>query len=338
MTVDNMKQISGFQLRGNRRTLFLAIIIILNFSASGFAQSPEENAKNLHPKRFDYPWDVKVFDLPVSKNGVSYRLYVRPPIEPPEEGHKPSVFYFLDPLALFTPSAAMSYNYEYFHYIPSAYYVGIGYQDEADGRWKEENRTRDYTPTAFTPPDENHYLASNPVDYENSGGADAFLKVVEEEIIPFIEAKYDVDPQDRVLIGKSMSGLAAAYAAMTKPGLFKRYLIVSPSIWWDDFLYPRMERSIMRTVEKTKDTEYPFETRIYFAVGDAEERMSLVTDVYVLFNALQRRFNPNLKLNIEVLSDELHEGIYPNAFMRGIVGLYADEEGRRASASKLKWN
>ena len=93
----------------------------------------------------------------------------------------------------------------------------------------------------------------------------------------------------------------------------------------------------MKTAEATKDAEYPIETRAYFAVGDGEERMSLVTDLYVLFNSLQRRFNPNLKVNIEVLPDEAHEGVFPNAFMRGMVGVYSDEENRKASASKLKW-
>lgn len=313
------------------------VLIIFIISPLAGAQSPESLAQSLQEKKFDYPWDVKVIDLPNSSNGVKYRLYIRPPIEPPEEGQKSATFYFLDPLALFTPAAAMSYNYEYFNYIPSAYFVGIGYQDEADGKWKEANRTRDYTPTSFTPPDD-HFLRANPVDYENSGGTDAFLDVVQNEVIPFIEAKYDVDGQERVLIGKSMSGLAATHALMTRPGMFKRYLIISPSIWWDDFLYPRMERITMKTAEETKNTEYPFETRAYFAVGDSEERMSLVTDVYVLFNALQRRFNPNLKVNLEVLAGELHEGIFPNAFMRGIVGLYADEPGRRASASKLTWD
>ncbi len=331
------KMIDKFNTLFKAGSLALPAFFLFIFSPLSSAQTPAELAENLPAKNFDYPWDVKVFDLPTSSNGINYRLYVRPPIEPPEEGQKSSTFYFLDPLALFTPAAAVSYNYEYFNYTPSAYFVGIGYQDEADGDWKEANRTRDYTPTSFTPP-EDHFLRSNPVDYENSGGADAFLDVVRDEVIPFIEAKYDVDDEDRVLIGKSMSGLAATHALMTRPGMFKRYLIISPSIWWDDFLYPRMDRSTMKTAEATKDTEYPFETRAYFAVGDAEERMSLVTDVYVLFNALQRRFNPNLKVNLEVLPDELHEGIFPNAFMRGIVGVYADEEGRRSSASKLTWD
>ncbi|MBT5074314.1 MAG: alpha/beta hydrolase [Kordiimonadaceae bacterium] len=332
-----MKSIKLFLNRGRYLRHIAVLFLLIGYAQASFSQTTQDLANNLPAKKFEYPWDVKVFDLPVSKNGVAYRLYIRAPIEPPQEGEKPSSFYFLDPLALFTPAASMSYNYEYFNYTPSAYFIGIGYQDEADGTWKEENRTRDYTPTAFAPPDASHFLSGNPVDYENSGGADAFLDVVRDEVIPFIEAKYEVDAEDRVLIGKSMSGLAAAYSLMTRPGMFKRYLIISPAIWWDDFLYPRMERAIMKTAEATKDAEYPIETRAYFAVGDGEERMSLVTDLYVLFNSLQRRFNPNLKVNIEVLPDEAHEGVFPNAFMRGMVGVYSDEENRKASASKLKW-
>ena len=296
-----------------------------------------ELAETLEAGEFTYPWDVHVFDLPVSANGIAYRLYVRPPLRAVEEGEKPSSFYFLDPLALFTPAAAMSYNYEYFNYIPTAYFIGIGYQNEADGTWLEENRTRDYTPTAFLPPNDNHFLSGHPVDYVGSGGADAFLNVVRDEVIPFIEARYEVDGEDRVLIGKSKSGLLAAHASMTRPGMFKRYLIVSPSIWWDDFMLPRMERSIMQTAAATKDTEYPFETRVYFTVGEAEERMSLVTDLYVLFNALNVRRNSELKVNIEVLAGEQHEGIFPAAFMRGIVGLYSGEETTKQSSSPIRW-
>lgn len=40
------------------------------------------------------------------------------------------------------------------------------------------------------------------------------------------------------------------------------------------------------------------ETRVYFAVGEAEERLDLVTDLYVLANALRKRLNSNLKTNL----------------------------------------
>jgi hypothetical protein len=294
-------------------------------------------ARQLEAKPFEYPWDVQVFDLPTSGNGINYRLYVRAPLRQAESGQNPSVFYFLDPLALFTPAAAMSYNYEFFNYIPAAWFVGIGYQDEADGQWKEANRTRDYTPTEFEPPNENHYLAANPVDYLNSGGADAFLDVLVQEIIPFIENSYEVDSDDRVLIGKSMSGLVASHALLTRPDLFQRYLIVSPAIWWDDFLYPREQRAIMRTEAETSATVYPSETRAWFAVGEAEESLSLVTDLHVMVNALRNSQRQNLAVHLEVLPGEMHEGVFPGAFMRGILSLYANDARTRESSINVDW-
>lgn len=294
------------------------------------------DAQDIEAKEFKYPYDVKVFDLPTASNGVNYRIFVRSPLREPAEGEKSSSFYFLDALANMTPAAAMSYNYEIFNYIPSAYFIGIGYQNEGDGPWTQENRTRDYTPTSFTPA-AGHFLENSPQDWKNSGGAPAFFDVVETEIIPFIERTFDVDPIDRVLIGKSTSGLGATYAALERPDLFNRYVIISPAIWWDDWLLPRQDRWVMQAARQTEKNNYTRETRIYFAVGEAEERLDLVTDLYVLANALRKRRNPNLKVNLEVLRGEQHEGVFPAAFMRGIAGVYAGETKRKPSSVVLDW-
>lgn len=310
-----------------RKTISIIFILVMSIQA---------HAQDIESKTFTYPYDMQVFDLPTASNGVDYRIYVRMPLRPPAEGEKSSSFYFLDALANMTPAAAMSYNYEVFNYIPSAYFIGIGYQNEADGPWKEENRTRDYTPTAFTP-DKGHFLENSPKDWVNSGGAPAFFDVVQKEIIPFIESRFDVAADDRVLIGKSTSGLGATYAMLERPALFNRYVIISPAIWWDDWLKPREERWVMKAARATRQTTYPKETRVYFAVGEAEERLDLVTDLHVLANALRKRRNNNLKINLEVLKGEQHEGVFPAAFMRGIAGVYAGEESRKPSSVKLDW-
>lgn len=93
----------------------------------------------------------------------------------------------------------------------------------------------------------------------------------------------------------------------------------------------------MKAARATSDTKHPHETRVYFAVGEAEERLDLVTDLYVLANSLRKRRDPNLKVNLEVLPGEQHEGVFPAAFMRGIVGVYAGEPARKPSASPLNW-
>ncbi len=297
---------------------------------------PKAWAQVSEPKTFHHPFNLQVYDLPTASNGVDYQLIIREPLRPPAEGEKASTFYFLDATANMPAAATMSYNYESFNYIPTAYFVGIGYKNEDGGLWKEENRTRDYTPVEFTPP-KGHFLENSEKDWVGSGGAPAFFDVVQNQIIPFVERNFDVDKSDRVLIGKSTSGLGATYAALNQPGLFNRYVIISPAIWWDDWMLPREDRWVMRSARDTSDVEYPSETRIYFAVGEAEERLDLVTDLYVLTNHIRKRRNEHLKVYLDVLAGEQHEGIFPAAFMRGIVGVYAEEANRKPSSSPVTW-
>ncbi|MEZ6023767.1 MAG: alpha/beta hydrolase-fold protein [Hyphomonadaceae bacterium] len=177
-------------------------------------------------------------------------------------------------------------------------------------------------------------MANSPQDWQGSGGADAFFDYVESTIIPFVEQRYDVSREDRVLVGKSTSGLGATYALLQRPGLFNRYVIVSPALWWDDWLLPRHERWAMRAEAATRASAYPRETRVYFAAGEGEHTFGLVTDVMVLYDALRSRRTENLKLAVEILPGEGHESVYPSAVMRGLIGLYSD---RRSSNSPIRW-
>jgi predicted alpha/beta superfamily hydrolase len=101
--------------------------------------------------------------------------------------------------------------------IPPMIVVGINNTD----------RTRDMTPskpgTGFggTP-----WVGS-------AGGADKFLAFIADELLPTIDRNYRTRPY-RVLIGHSLGGLFAVYALMNRPEVFKGYLIISPSLWWDD--------------------------------------------------------------------------------------------------------
>ena len=310
---------------------FALLLIVWTLSFQLFAQTVE-------PKPFVYPHKVLVYDLPTASNGVDYRIYIREPLREPENGEKASAFYFLDPLSLFVPSAAMSSNYEYFNYIPTAYFIGIGYRNESDGKPKAENRTRDYTPTEFSPPDSTHFLTYTPVDYLGSGGADAFLQVLRDQIIPFVEGTVDVNRSDRVLIGKSLSGLAATHTLLTQPDLFNRYIIISPSLWWDDWNYPRNDRYVMKQASEIKADMFNNETRVYFAIGEEEDGFGMVTDLYLLVNHLKMKRIDNLKLYLEVIDGEIHEGVFPSAFMKGILGVYKNEEKRRPSPSRVIWD
>lgn len=65
-----------------------------------------------------------------------------------------------------------------------------------------------------------------------AGGADAFVRFLGEEVIPYVDARNHTTAT-RTLIGQSLGGLLATQILLEKPELFTQYLIVSPSLWWD---------------------------------------------------------------------------------------------------------
>ncbi len=54
------------------------------------------------------------------------------------------------------------------------------------------------------------------------------------ELIPYVNRAYRVDPDDKTIMGLSFSGLFPTYLLFTETDLFEHYVIVSPSLWWDD--------------------------------------------------------------------------------------------------------
>lgn len=90
------------------------------------------------------------------------------------------------------------------------------------------DRTRDLTPAKST-----NKNAAGELQFPTSGGADNFLKFIETELIPQIEKQYRVQPY-RILAGHSLGGLFAIHSMISKPGVFKSYVAVSPSLQWEN--------------------------------------------------------------------------------------------------------
>lgn len=100
-------------------------------------------------------------------------------------------------------------------WLPPSIVVGIANVD----------RKRDFTyPTS---------IAKDKADYPTTGGSAAFLHFLSDELMPYIDSMYHTDGE-RMLIGQSLGGLLAIEAMFTQPRLFTRYLIISPSLWWDN--------------------------------------------------------------------------------------------------------
>ncbi len=67
-----------------------------------------------------------------------------------------------------------------------------------------------------------------------------------EELKPYIDRKYrtNPDPEFTGLGGSSLGGLVTLAIGILYPHAFRRLLVMSPSIWWDDFAIYRLVDSI----------------------------------------------------------------------------------------------
>lgn len=102
-------------------------------------------------------------------------------------------------------------------------------------------RTFDYTPRRSSGVDD-EFDATNPA--RRSGGADAFLELIETRIKPAVAAKVKVDRQQQMLWGHSYGGLFVLHALAARPEAFSTYVAVDPSLWWGNgFIVDEIETS-----------------------------------------------------------------------------------------------
>ena len=160
--------------------------------------------------------------------------------------------------------------------IPKMIVVGIA----------NTNRTRDLTPKPQEP---------NP-RFAGAGGANTFLRVIKEELIPFVEKNYRTAPL-RILVGHSFGGLFGLYAMTEEPGLFDGIIAISPSLQWDDQrLVGKIERMFESNTAGTKN--------LYITAGN--EGGKLGGGVMKLNGILVERSPAELKWNVRVMEEETH--------------------------------
>lgn len=120
------------------------------------------------------------------------------------------------------------------------------------------DRQRDLTPPITT--DKPQFKRSGTV-----GGASQFLAFIADELIPHLERTYRTRPT-RILIGHSLGGLFAVHTLFNRPEVFKGYIVISPSLWWDDqFLAKQADKFV---------ADHPdLQTAVYMTMADEQGPM-----------------------------------------------------------------
>lgn len=105
------------------------------------------------------------------------------------------------------------------------------------------------------------------------GGSAAFITFLEKEVQPFVVQHYRTSGR-RTIIGQSLGGLLGAEILFTKPELFDDYILVSPSLWWDN-------GSLAARAEDWVKTHATLPKRIYIAVAPDDAMMQAEVDQVV---------------------------------------------------------
>jgi hypothetical protein len=252
-------------------------------------------------------------------NGVSYSLYIRVPPQYTSDTTSYPVIYMLDADYAFPVAVnIVDLLARRLDQAPHAVMVAVGYAGQHPNEEKYRlNRTRDYTPAPMA--------GASPEAQKNSGGAAKFLRVLEREVMAFVESNYRVDADNRTLVGHSYGGLFASWVLQERPALFRRYLIVSPSLWYNDEL-------ILQREQAGGMPPVPDRTLVYMAVGSDENPRGgaqMVDELNRFAKLLHLRRDPNLVVRNRVFLDETHASVFPIAFSTGVRHLFGEMDNRR---------
>lgn len=162
------------------------------------------------------------FDFTSKTTGRAYRLMIAAPYKMDAAKTYP-VIYIMDGYWYFRP--AVDFGTEAGDRLQSAIIVGIGYPTE-DYKEHCDRRMLDLSVPADP-------AAKNPGDARPADG-DAYLRMIQDEVKPFVEKRYPVDKSRQTLYGKSLGGLMVLRQLFRNPEAFQTYVAASPAISWND--------------------------------------------------------------------------------------------------------
>lgn len=192
-------------------------------------------------------------------------------------------------------------NFSWINRVPKSIIVGIANID----------RKRDFTyPTT---------IELDKKKTPTAGHSEKFINFLEKELQPFIEKKYKTN-SSKMLIGQSLGGLLATEILIKKPTLFSKYIIISPSLWWDN-------GSLLNQSSAILQENFAQKTFVYIGVGKEGLTPGTISrvmevDANLLAEKLQQTKSKNLTVYFDYLPQENHATVTHQAIFNALRLLY----------------
>ncbi|HEY0490031.1 MAG TPA: alpha/beta hydrolase-fold protein [Telluria sp.] len=195
--------------------------------------------------------------------------------------------------------------------------VGLSY---AKGETPEYSRRRDYTPTANGDKEAvSDMLTAAPV----YGEAEGYRKFIADEVFPLIAKHYRADMKRAIYAGHSFGGLFGLHVLLTEPSMFEKYIIGSPSLWFDRRVAFATERNYAKSHSDLR-------AKVFMAVASYEtlnfsstnprynKTVDMVRDLQALAHVLESRRYRSLEVQTTIIDDEDHLTVFPAVITRGL--------------------
>lgn len=214
--------------------------------------------------------------------------------------------------------------------VPSTLVVAVGHPDAPTLLDAVQVRARDLTPTRVA-------------GFEPSGRGEEFKHFLRDELLPWLQERFPRATRNVTYFGHSLGGLFGTYVMLTEPELFDRYVLSSPSLWWDDYVAFRIEAERAAAGDDLR-------ARALFGIGaletDAGRRaeavnlpaghpfkpppahLDMVDDVRRFVSRLGSRGYPSLELELVEIPDEFHATV-PGIVLSRALRHFSRSEPRR---------
>ena len=208
--------------------------------------------------------------------------------------------------------------------LPHFILVGIDYKSK-NSNDSMSLRNRDLTPTndlVWMSGQKEMYKIFGDLPEAEPGGAKKFLEFIDQKIKPLINKNYYTDSSDQTYCGYSLGGLFGLYTLFTSPESFNRYVLGSPSIWWDN-------KYILKVEEDYAKDNNKLSANVFLSIGDLEEEgeqadtFKMISNVKALSKTLQSRNYKGLILKMAILEDETHCSAVSATLNRGLRSVFS---------------
>jgi predicted alpha/beta superfamily hydrolase len=152
-----------------------------------------------------------------------------------------------------------------------------------------------------------------------NGGSANFIAFLEKELLPYVEKQYSTNGS-KTIIGQSLAGLLATEILFTKPQLFNKYLLISPSLWWRDGALLKQDPKILKQ-------NYLEPIDIYIGVGkegsiDGSKNHIMEEDAKKLYEKIKQSQSKMINVDFEYLPNEDHATVTHQAVFNAFRILY----------------